>query len=91
MRGVEQAGANTDDWWRDCCDRGIAFLAASGVVFQAADLIDLGVPEPSSANYWGARFQSAARAGVIEPAGYAPSKRRTVAGSIVHLWRGVSG
>jgi hypothetical protein len=90
LRGVDIADAHTDDWWRSCCDAGIEHLASTGVVFQAADLIDLGVPSPDSPKRWGARVQAAVRAGLIEPAGYAPSKRRTCAGSIVHLWKGVS-
>lgn len=88
--GIAQAEAGTDTWWRDCCDRGIQALAETGLIFQAFDLLDLGVPDPDSANRWGRRFLAAARRGLIEPIGYAPSKRPTTACSIVRTWRGVS-
>lgn len=88
--GIDQADANTDHWWRDCCDRAIAQLAAQGIVFQAVDLLDLGVPEPDHPNRWGARLREAARAGVIQPAGWGPSRRPTTACSAVRLWRGVT-
>jgi hypothetical protein len=87
-RGVDIADAHTDAWWRSCCDAGIEYLASTGVVFQAADLADLGVPDPSSGKFWGPRFHAAARHGLIELVGYAPSKRPTCAGSLVRLWRG---
>jgi hypothetical protein len=89
-QGVEQAIEATDDWWRDCCDRGIAELARRGHDFQAADLTALGVPDPDHPNRWGARLHLAARRGVIEPVGFAQSHRPTVKASIVRTWRGTS-
>jgi len=88
--GIARAEAGTDSWWRDCCDRGIAELAARGVVFQAADLQDMGVPDPNHPNRWGPRLLAAARAGVIVPVGYGPSRRPSTACSAVRLWRGRS-
>jgi len=86
--GLDQADAGTDDWWRSCCDAGIAELARRGQPFQAVDLLDLGVPEPSHPNRWGPRLHAAARAGVIEPVGYGPSRRATTACSAVRVWIG---
>lgn len=88
QQGMAQADAGTDQWWRDCCDRGISHLARTGRVFEAFDLIDLGVPEPRHPSQWGPRFSAAAKRGVITAAGYGPSKRPTVAKSAVRLWRG---
>ncbi|TQS44359.1 hypothetical protein FL583_15615 [Cryptosporangium phraense] len=88
------ADIGTDEWWRDCCDRGIVALAAqtyrTGATFQAFDLIDIGVPEPDSPNRWGPRLLAAARAGIVEPVGYGPSKRPTVAKSAARIWRGTA-
>lgn len=88
--GIARAEAGTDDWWKDCCDRAIAALAATGLPFQAADLADLGLPDADHPNRMGARFLAAARRGVIEPIGYAPSKRPSTACSAVRVWRGTS-
>ncbi len=61
--GTAAADANTDSWWKDCADRGIERLAARGCEFQAADLLDLGVPEPHHPNRWRGRLHAAACAG----------------------------
>lgn len=87
--GLASSDASADEWFRDCADRAIEQLARRGAEFQAHDIVALlGVPEPRHPNAWGARFSAAARRGVIEQAGYAPSSRPTVAGSAVRLWRG---
>lgn len=85
---LDRVDANTDDWWRDCCDRGIAEMASKGVVFSAFDLIDLGVPEPDHPNRWGARLRIAAQRGVIIHAGYGSSRRPSRRQSVVSYWRG---
>lgn len=87
---LEVVEESTDAWWRDCCDRGIEELARRGHDFQAVDLVDLGVPEPWHPNAWGARLHHAARRGLIEPVGYAQSRRPTVKASVVRVWRGVA-
>jgi hypothetical protein len=87
--GVTAIDGSTDDWWRDCVDRGIAEFARRGVVFQAFDVMDvLGIPEPDHPNRIGGRFHAAARAGLIEPVGFAQSRRPTAKASIVRTWRG---
>lgn len=89
--GTAQAAANTETSWADACDAAIRIMAARGVTFQAADLIKEGlVDEPAHPNQWGSRFIKAARAGVIEFAGHAPSKRATVHASICKEWRGTA-
>lgn len=87
--GITQAAEHTPATWAAKCDKAIADMAARGVVFQAADLIAEGlVDEPDHPNQWGARFQVAARAGIIRAAGYGPSKRATVHKSACRLWVG---
>ncbi|HCA85488.1 MAG TPA: hypothetical protein DEQ61_08345 [Streptomyces sp.] len=88
--GMATAEASTPVDWADACDAAIRLMARRGVVFQAADLIAEGlIDEPAHPNQWGVRFQIAARAGVIEAAGYARSKRATVHSSICRQWTGI--
>lgn len=86
---LERVDEATDDFWRRTCDAGIRELARRGVVFQCADLLELGVPEPEHPSRWGARLHHAARVGLIEPVGAEPSRRVTVRASLVRTWRGV--
>ncbi len=86
--GIARAEEGTDSWWRNCCDEAISEMARRGCIFQAADLLDLGLTEPDHPNRWGPRLLAAARAGVIEPVGYTSSKRPSTAMSAVRLWRG---
>jgi hypothetical protein len=87
--GMALAEANTPTEWADACAAAIEELARRGTEFQAADLIAEGlVAEPDSPNRWGPAFLRAAAAGVIEPVGYARSKRATVHSSICRTWRG---
>lgn len=80
-----------DPEWAAQCDDAIRTMARRGTVFQAADLIDEQlVGEPPHPNCWGPRFGAAARAGVIDPAGFAKSKRATVHRSICQQWQGTA-
>lgn len=89
--GMRRADENTDDWWRNTCDRAIAEAARTGKPFQAFDLCEwYGLPEPHSANAWGPRLAAAARRGVIEGIGWGPSSRPTTAKSAVRIWRGTT-
>lgn len=78
-----------DAWWRDCADRAIDYLAASGQPFTAADLTELGVPAPDHPNRWGALFQAAYRSGRIVPVGYARSTAASRHAGVVRVWCGV--
>jgi hypothetical protein len=87
--GIARATANTPPDWATACRAAIELMARRGEPFQAADLIAEGlVDEPDSPARWGAAFMAAAKAGVIEPVGYGPSKRATVHRSICRIWRG---
>jgi len=80
-----------DPEWAAKCDDAIRTMAARGVVFQAADLVDEQlVDEPPHPNCWGPRFLAASRAGVIEAAGIAQSKRATVHRSLCRTWQGTA-
>lgn len=89
--GMALAAANTPIEWADACAAAIERLARRGIEFQAADLIAEGlVDEPDSPNRWGPAFLRASSAGVIEPVGYARSKRATVHSSICRTWQGTA-
>lgn len=78
-----------DPEWSAKCDEAIRTMAKRGGIFQAADLIaEQLLDEPPHPNCWGPRFQAASRAGVIEPAGIAQSKRTTVHRSLCRAWQG---
>lgn len=89
--GMSLAAANTTPEWADACRTAIILMARRDVPFQAADLIAEGlVDEPESPAQWGPAFGAAARAGLIQEAGYAPSKRATVHKSICKVWTGAA-
>jgi hypothetical protein len=89
--GMDESAAATAQDWRDACDDAIATMAARGIEFQAADLIEQGlVGEPQHPNQWGPRFAYNARHRVIEPVNAAPSKRATVHASLCRTWRGTN-
>jgi len=87
--GIARATANTQPDWATACRAAIELMARRGIPFQAADLIAEGlIDEPDHPARWGAAFNNAARAGVIEEAGFVRSKRATVHGSICKQWIG---
>lgn len=89
--GIARAAANTAPDWATACRAAIELMARRGQPFQAADLIAEGlVDEPDSPARWGAAFQAAARAGVIEHAGVVPSRRATVHRSLCRQWIGTA-
>ncbi|NUP42358.1 MAG: hypothetical protein HOY76_36335 [Streptomyces sp.] len=80
-----------DPEWSARADKAIRTMAKRGTIFQAADLIaEELVDEPPHPNCWGPRFQAASRAGVIEAAGTAQSKRTTVHRSLCRAWKGTA-
>jgi hypothetical protein len=87
--GIARATANTPPDWATACRNAIELMARRGQPFQAADLIAEGlVDEPDHPARWGAAFNNAARAGVIEHAGVVPSTRATVHRSLCRQWIG---
>lgn len=90
VRGMARVG-QLDPEWSARADEAIRKMAKRGEVFQAVDLIAEGlVDEPPHPNCWGPRFLAASRAGVIESAGIAQSKRATVHRSLCRAWQGTA-
>ena len=79
---------NPDPWWQDSALRAIDHLAASGVEFTAADLDDLGVPQPDHPCRWGAVFSAAKSEGVIHRIGYRSSRRPGRNRGVCAVWIG---
>lgn len=89
--GIARATANTPPDWATACRGAIELMARRGQPFQAADLIAEGlVDEPDHSARWGAAFNNAARAGVIEHAGVVASTRATVHRSLCRQWIGTA-
>lgn len=86
--GVQRSAENADAWWWSPAWRGLTWLAGTDTEFQASDLTVLGVPDPEHPARWGALFTKALHAGLIEPVGYAPSKRPSRSGGVCRVWRG---
>lgn len=88
--GAARADASAGAWWRSTADQAIQAMAALGRDFTADDLVEVtGLPEALSPRAMGSRFLLAARAGVIQPVGFAVSRRRSARCSVVRVWRGV--
>lgn len=85
---ADWALANTDDWWASCAWAALAAAAATRRPFDAYALTELGVPDPDHPARWGGLFAAASAAGLIQVAGYGPSRRPGVHGSLVRLWVG---
>ncbi|KAB2344829.1 hypothetical protein [Actinomadura rudentiformis] len=77
-----------EEWWNQAV-AGVRELAATGMAFQAYDLVRRGIPEPPSDSQWGALFAALARQRLIVPVGYGPSPRPTTRSSAARIWRGV--
>lgn len=86
--GVEQAAENADAWWWSTAMSAVRHLASTGVEFDAFDVTELGVPEPDATGRYGALFNAAAKAGVIEAVGYRRSRRPGRSGGSCRVWRG---
>ena len=80
---------HSDEFWKAAAWQALEHLAASGEPFDAWALVELGVPEPTSAASWGALFYAARQAQLVEPAGWCQSRRPTTRGSACRLWVGV--
>lgn len=87
--GMDQAAEHTEGDWAADCQKAIRVAADLGLPFQAADLVAARlVGEPAHPNHWGPQFAAAHRAGLIQPAGAAKSKRPSTRNSLCLLWVG---
>lgn len=86
---AETARAASPDWWSRAVSA-VRYLAATGKPFQAYDLVVVcGIEEPDNpAKQWGALFAAMRKAGVVEHAGYATSRRPTANSSACRQWIG---
>lgn len=76
-----------DNWQADA-EAAVLMLAASGLAFDADAVRAAGVPEPSSANRWGALFVSLRKTGYITPIDTVQSARRQRHAGLNRLWIG---
>lgn len=81
-----------DGWWSECAFAVIKTLAASRHPFTSADIWrnDFGLHEPPHPNAVGAVFSRARKNGIIRPAGYTASSKKSRNGSVVRVWVGAS-
>lgn len=85
----QAAGAGPSTAWIHQCRAAVELAVRAGLTFQAADLVThYGLPEPTHPNQWGAAFSTFAHEGLIAKAFASPSRRTTVAGSLVWNWSG---
>jgi len=81
--------ARSDDFWRNTAWQALEHLAATGNVFDAYSLTELGVPDPPSMASLGALFYAARQAGLIRKVAYGQSRRPATRGSACAQWVGV--
>jgi hypothetical protein len=88
---ADAAAATSPDWWKRA-ERAVLWLAREGVEFQAYDVVErFGMDEPDNpAKQWGSLLAALHKEGLIEPAGYAQSKRPTASKSAVRTWKGTA-
>jgi len=87
--GMAAADAVQPEQWRHHVDVVIGTFADSGDPFTSDDVSLLTGDSPTgSRGAMGARFQHAARRGVIVRIGYTPSRRPSVHAHPVALWQG---
>lgn len=86
--GLKQAVANADPWAFDPAMAALKTFARMNpaLQFEAYDLEEqFGIRFDTPAR-WGALFQTAHKAGYIEPAGFTPSRRPARTGGITRVW-----
>lgn len=75
--------------WKARTTAAIEEFAASGDEFTALEIRDI-VGDPVHPNAFGARFNAAARAGIIRKVGYRNSSRPTLHAHPIAVWVGAS-
>lgn len=86
-RGMALADGAEDDRWRKQCDATIEWLAMKRIPFSAED-VRAYVGEPSHPNAMGARFNAAARRGIIVKAGRVQAQRAERHANEMSSWIG---
>ena len=85
---VSLSPADDPDNWQADAEAAVLMLAASGLAFDADTVRAAGVPEPRSANRWGALFVSLRKTGYITPIDTVQSARRQRHAGLNRLWIG---
>jgi hypothetical protein len=86
--GIAQVEAASDEIARNAIDQAIAHFAATGAPFSANDTRPL-LPDVR-APLIGARFQAAARAGLIRRVGFTQSTEPATHAAWVKVWQGAA-
>lgn len=90
LAGMTLADQAASDDWKDRWDAAIVALAAMGEEFCADDVREIAGPPTDHPNACGARFQAAARSGLIRPVGYRKSARDVLHAHPIALWVGTA-
>lgn len=71
--------------WFDLANDEMDILINTRHIFSADDLRDK-LPAPAHANWWGALFGAAHKAGRIKPMGFQLSRTKSRRGGVVRVW-----
>lgn len=85
---IKDAAEGGDRWWWSGAMVALKTKARTGQTFDAYDLTRMGVSDPDQPNQWGALFQAASRARIIEYVRHEKSRRPTRAGGVCARWQG---
>lgn len=85
--GAQAAANSVHTSWRLAAEAAIRRLAASGKNFTSDDIDAIVGRPPGHANSVGGLIIGAAKRGLIEPAGYAQSKRPAANARAIRVWR----
>ena len=88
LLGMAQADAAAAPEWKERWDKAIVLLAIGGEEFTADDVREIAGAPDDHPNAAGARFQSAARKGLIRHAGYRKSSREVLHAHPIAVWVG---
>lgn len=75
--------------WLSCAEAALSVLIRRGKPFTAADLTDLGVPDPDHSCRWGSLLAAAKARGDILPLGIAISRRPGRNSGYCRQWLGI--
>ncbi len=86
--GMLRADVAASTSWKQDVDAAIVELAATGEPFTAEEVRELAGDPPDHPNAMGARFNAAARAGLIVRVGYRLARRASLHRHPIALWVG---
>jgi len=86
--GIEQVDSNTPEQWKIDADSVIMSMASSGREFTAEDVRCFVGDPPNHPNAFGARFNSASKAGIIKRVGYKQASRNSAHARVIAVYVG---